>query len=119
VLREIWSPLQQVDTNSTIHYNTIHALSATLSCSSGSTAVLSHAEYDRLHQLEFSHDNHSVTHISSSSMDAYIASSSRLWILNSGASSHMTGIQIKFDSLHLSNKFSSVNIADGTQFPIS
>ena len=28
----------------------------------------------------------------------------------------MTGIQNKFDSLHLSNKFSSVNIADGTQF---
>ena len=30
----------------------------------------------------------------------------------------MTGIQNKFDSLHLSNKFSSVNIVDGIQPPI-
>ena len=30
----------------------------------------------------------------------------------------MKGIQNKFGYLHLSNKFSSVNIADGTQSPV-
>jgi len=44
-----------------------------------------------------------------------IPSSSRHWILDSGASFHVTGIQNKFDSLHLSNKFPSINIDDDTQ----
>jgi len=48
-------------------------------------------------------------------MDAYIASSSRPWIIDSGVSSHMACIQNKFDSLNLSKKNSSVNIADDTQ----
>ena len=78
--------------------------------------ILAQTEYDMMHQFEFSQNNHSTTHASSSGMDT--ASSSRPWILDSGASSHMTHIQNKFDSLHLSNKFSSVNIADGTQSPV-
>jgi len=45
-------------------------------------------------------------------MDAYIDSPHRPWILDSGALSHMTGIKDKFISLHLSNKFHSVNIVD-------
>jgi len=51
-------------------------------------------------------------------MNAYIASPHRPWILDSGASSHVTGIKDKFTSLHLSTKISSVNIADGTQSPV-
>ena len=58
---------------------------------------------------------HSSTHPSSSGMNAYIASPYRPWILDSEASSHMTGIKDKFTSLHLSTQFSSVNIADVTQ----
>jgi len=30
----------------------------------------------------------------------------------------MVGIKNKFISLHLSNQFSSINVADGTQYPI-
>ena len=51
-------------------------------------------------------------------MNAYIASSHRLWILDSGASSRVTGIKDKFTSLHLFTQFSSVNIADGIQSPV-
>ena len=76
--------------------------------------VLSQAEYDRLRQFEF-FQNHSATLASSSGMDAYFASSSRPWILGLRASSQMIRIQNYFNSLHLSNIFSSVNIADGTQ----
>jgi len=48
-------------------------------------------------------------------MNAYIASPHIPWILDSEASSHMTGIKDKFISLHISNEFPSVNIVDGTQ----
>jgi len=48
-------------------------------------------------------------------MNAYIVSPHRPWILNSGASSHMTDIKDKFISLHLFTQFFSINIADGTQ----
>ena len=51
-------------------------------------------------------------------MNAYIVFPHRPWILDSGASSHMTGSKNKFTSLHLFTKISSVNIADGTQSPI-
>jgi len=44
-------------------------------------------------------------------MDVYIASPNKPWVLDSEASSHMTCIKDKFISLHLSNQFSSVNIA--------
>jgi len=48
-------------------------------------------------------------------MDVYIASPHRPYILDSGASSHMTGIKDKFTSLHLFKQFSYVNIVDSTQ----
>ena len=51
-------------------------------------------------------------------MNAHIASPHRLWILDSGVSSYMTGIKDKFTSLHFSTKFSSVNVVDGTQSPV-
>ena len=51
-------------------------------------------------------------------MNAYIASPHRPWILDSRASSHMTGIKDKFTSLHLFTQFSSVNMVDGTQSPV-
>ena len=76
---------------------------------------ISQDEYDRLRQLEFSQTCHSSTHISSSGIDAYIVSSYKPWILNSGASYHITGITDKFISLHLSNQFPSIDIVDGTQ----
>ena len=71
-----------------------------------------------LRQLEFSQTSHLSIHASSSGVNAYITSPHRSWILDSGASSHMTGIKDKFTSLHLSSKFPSVNIADGTQSPL-
>ncbi|XP_020261846.1 uncharacterized protein LOC109837879 [Asparagus officinalis] len=55
------------------------------------TIQISQADYERLRQLELSQNNHSATHASSSGMDAYIASPHEPWVLDSGASSHMTG----------------------------
>ena len=52
-------------------------------------------------------------------MCANNASLQKPWILDSGVSSHMTGIKHKFVSLNFFNKFSPVNIADGTQSPAS
>ena len=51
-------------------------------------------------------------------MNIYIASPQKFWILDSGASFYMTSMKQKSDSLNLSNKFSSVNIADGTESPV-
>ena len=67
-----------VDTDSITPGDTTHAPSTTPGSSGSPTMVLSHAEYDRLRQIEFSQNSHSVTHASSSGMDAYIASSFRL-----------------------------------------
>jgi len=58
------------------------------------TVVLSQEEYDRVRQFEFSHNNQSATHASSSSMSAYIAPQ-KPWILDSGASFYMTCIKQK------------------------
>jgi len=57
------------------------------------TIRISQDEYDRLRLHEFSQTGHLSTHTSSSSMDAYIASAHRPWILHSRASSHITGIK--------------------------
>jgi len=51
-------------------------------------------------------------------MNAYITSHHKPWILDSGDSSHITGIKNKFTFLHLFIQFSSVNIVDGTQSPV-
>ncbi|XP_020266951.1 uncharacterized protein LOC109842493 [Asparagus officinalis] len=75
-------------------------------------AQISQADYERLRQLELSQNIHSATYAYSSSMDAYIDSSHKPWVLDSGASAHMTGIKDHFVSLHLSDKFSSIRIAD-------
>ena len=48
-------------------------------------------------------------------MDTYIASPHRPWMLDSEGSSHMTSNKDKFIFLYLSNKFSSINIVEGTQ----
>ncbi|XP_020258205.1 uncharacterized protein LOC109834580 [Asparagus officinalis] len=82
------------------------------------TVQISQADYERLRQLELSQNIHSATHASSSGMDAYIASSHKPWVLDSEASSHMTGIKDHFVSLHLSDKFPSIRIADGTLSPV-
>jgi len=76
--------------------------------------MLSQDKYDRLHQLEFSQISHLVTHVSSSGMNAYVASPQKSWILDLGASTHMTSIKQKIVSLYLSNKLSSVNIVDSS-----
>ncbi|XP_020254383.1 uncharacterized protein LOC109831471 [Asparagus officinalis] len=75
-------------------------------------------DYERLRQLELSQNIHSATHASSSGMNAYIASSHKSWVLDCGASSHMTGIKNHFVSLHLSDKFPSIRIADSTLSPV-
>ena len=51
-------------------------------------------------------------------MNTYIASSQKPWILDSGASSHITGIKQNFDLLNLSDKFPFINIADGIWSPV-
>ncbi|XP_020255709.1 uncharacterized protein LOC109832716 [Asparagus officinalis] len=82
------------------------------------TVQISQSDYERLRQLELSQNSHSATHASSSGMDAYIASPHEPWVLDSEASSHMIGIKDRFISLHLSNKFPSIRIADGTLSPV-
>jgi len=91
--RPEWTYL--IDTMTTTPDDTTHAPSATPSSSGSLTVVLSQTEYNKLRQLEFSQNNHSATHATSSGMNAYIASSSRSWILDSGVSSHMASIQNK------------------------
>lgn len=56
------------------------------------TVQISHADYEQFMQLQSlsTQNSHSATHASSSGINAYIASSDRPWILDSGASSHMT-----------------------------
>ena len=61
-----------------------------------SIVVSSQEEYDRLRQLVFSQNNLSATYASASGMHAYTVSPQKLWILDSGASSHMTVIKQKF-----------------------
>ena len=77
------------------------------------TVILSQKEYDQLCQLEFSQNGHSATHVSSSDRHTYTTLPQNPWILNSGASSHMTGNKEKFMSLNMSNTYPSVKIADG------
>jgi len=99
--------------------DTTHVLSDTASAPSDAPTIqISQDEYDRLRQLEFYQTGHSSTHPSSSGMNAYIASPHRPQILDSGGSSHMTGIKDKLTSLYFFTQFSSVNIADDTQSPV-
>jgi len=51
-------------------------------------------------------------------MHDYTASPQKPWILDFGASSHMTGIKQKFVFLDLSSVHLSVKIANGTHSPI-
>ena len=67
--------------------DTAHVFSNTTSVFSGAPTVqISHDEYDMLRQLEFYQTSYSLTHLSFSDMNAYIASPYRPWILDSGAS---------------------------------
>jgi len=107
--------VQLVDTDSSIPGGATHPFSTTPSGSSGSsTVMLLQDEYDRMCELESSQTSHLVADASFSGMNAYIVSPQKSCILDSGALSHMSGIKQKFISLYLSNKFSSVNINDGT-----
>ena len=69
--------------------------------------VLSQVEYDRLYQLEHSQKSHSHEYL--------CCLTSQTLDIRFRTSSHMTNIKDKFINLHLFNKFSSVNIVDGTQ----
>jgi len=51
-------------------------------------------------------------------MHIYTVSPSKPWILDSEASSHMTGITQKFVSLNMSIAHPSVKITDGTHSPV-
>jgi len=51
-------------------------------------------------------------------MHAYTASPQKPWILDSGVSSHMTGIKEKFISLNMSIVHPFVKIIDGTHSPV-
>jgi len=83
-----------------------------------STIILSQKEYDQLCQLEFSQNGHSATHVSSSGRHTYTTLPQNPWVLDSGASSHMTGNKEKFMSLNLPSTYPSVKIVDGFQSPV-
>jgi len=51
-------------------------------------------------------------------MYTYTASPQKLWILDSGVSSHMTDITQKFVSLNMSTAHPSIKIADDTYSPV-
>jgi len=51
-------------------------------------------------------------------MHAYTASPQKPWILDIGASSHMTDITQKFIFLNMSTVHPSVKITDGTHSPV-
>jgi len=79
--RPEWARLANSD--SPIPDNTPHVASSTHTSSSGSsTVILTQEEYDRLRQLEFSHNSHSTTLASSSGMHAYTVSPKKCWILD-------------------------------------
>jgi len=68
--------------------------------------------------VRVSQNNFSTTNASALGMHAYTTSPQKSCILDSGASSHMTGITQKFISLSMSTAHPSVKIIDGTHSPI-
>ena len=92
--RPEWAQL--ADSNPPAPSDTPHVPSSAHHDFSGSFIVILSEEYARLRQLKFPQNSHLATHASSSGMHAYNASSQKPRILDSGASSHMTGIKQKF-----------------------
>jgi len=84
--RSEWAQL--ADSDPSVPCDTPH-----VSSSGSFTVILSQEEYDRLHQLEFFQNSHSVSHASSSGMHAYTVSPQKSWILDSRVSSYMTCIK--------------------------
>ena len=82
--------------------STLQDYSSTSSTLRRSSIVVLTQEYDQLWQLEFSQNKLSATHTSASGMHAYTVSPQKPWILDSGVTSHMTGIIQKFVLLNMS-----------------
>ncbi|KAG8381703.1 hypothetical protein BUALT_Bualt05G0000300 [Buddleja alternifolia] len=83
------------------------------------TVQISQAEYDRLMkfqvgQMSTPSDPHAIT----SGTGALLASSRHSWVLNLGASSHITGDKNLFSSFSDNSSIASVSITDGSQCPV-
>ncbi|KAL0423662.1 UNVERIFIED_CONTAM: hypothetical protein Sradi_0901000 [Sesamum radiatum] len=77
------------------------------------TITLSREEYEQLLHRPVANS------ATSSSLDAFIASHGESWMIDSSATSHLTGNRSHFLTLSTSPKFLPIRLADGSYSPIS
>ena len=75
--------------------------------------MISQADYDQFLQMRATQSTVIASHATTSGTNALLASRNSDWIIDSGASSHMTGTQNLFTRLSQLLDISSVFIADG------
>ncbi|KAK4402403.1 Retrovirus-related Pol polyprotein from transposon RE1 [Sesamum angolense] len=80
------------------------------------SVTLSREEYEQLLHRPVAN---SATPPTSSSPDAFVALHGKSWMLDSGATTHLTGNRSTFSNLTLSHNFPPVRLADGSYSPIS
>ncbi|KAL0285626.1 UNVERIFIED_CONTAM: Retrovirus-related Pol polyprotein from transposon RE2 [Sesamum calycinum] len=80
------------------------------------SVTLSREEYEQLLHRPVAN---SATPPTSSSSDAFVALHGKSWMLDSGATTHLTGNRSTFSNLTLSHNFPPVRLADGSYSPIS
>ncbi|KAK4397606.1 Retrovirus-related Pol polyprotein from transposon RE2 [Sesamum angolense] len=80
------------------------------------SVTLSREEYEQLLHRPVAN---SATPPTSSSPDAFAALHGKSWMLDSGATTHLTGNRSTFSNLTLSHKFPPIRLADGSYSPIS
>ena len=74
---------------------------------------MSQADYEQLLQLKVTDSAATATRATSSSTSAFLASKNPSWIIDSGASSHMSGTRNLFTRLSQLSDIQSVVIVDG------
>ncbi|KAL0405896.1 UNVERIFIED_CONTAM: Retrovirus-related Pol polyprotein from transposon RE2 [Sesamum latifolium] len=88
----------------------------------GTTVTLNDQNYILLHCDEYEqllHRADSATPATAFSLGAFVASHGDSWMIDSGATTHLTGNRSHFSSLSISHNSLSVRLADGSYSPIS
>ena len=77
------------------------------------------AEYDQFLQMQVTQSTTTVSHITISGTHVLLASQDSDWIIDSGASSHMTGTRDLFTRLSQLSDINSISIADVRSCPVA
>ncbi|KAL0286145.1 UNVERIFIED_CONTAM: Retrovirus-related Pol polyprotein from transposon RE1 [Sesamum angustifolium] len=80
------------------------------------SVILSCEEYEQLLHCPVAN---SATPTTSSSPGAFVASHGKSWMLDSGATTHLTGNRSNFSNVSISHIFPPVRLVDGSYSPIS